>query len=698
MKVLMVCTYPHGGATIAARRQATALNNIGKNCSLVSIKEIWDTSDIFITRENHEITINVPASSWSYSGRITTAYCNNNRTDISNTWFSFWPYETFLDQTLLDICLEFDVIHFHWIAQMVSSRLLARLAAHGRRIVFTGHDMNHFTGGCHYSAGCEHYKQDCSACPQLLVDPLNLVANSFHQKTSSLAALPATWLFPSIWLANAFRQSKLQNSPDATKVLYNCIDTKKFHYLQPEKRATCRLEFGFADNEMVFVAGAVDNTELRKGFDYIESSVRHLSSVLDSHAGASRYCTIITFGRGEPTITAHSPYIRHLHLGSINEAKVITLFQAADLLLFPSVEENFSNTILESLMCGCPVLAFRIGGVPDIVEHGINGWIIDNVSHSEFGAGLVSLAQSERLAELRQSTHRWHDQQADQYSYPNIARELIDVYQDSTAVAQPQIFRPPVNIVPTVPLYTALFNKVIADDANSHSLLAANIAKHINFAKDNNTLLDKSNNLLSIPAIFRGFSDAGEYEPVGRISWLMSKGHVFFKVDSDTRPALCLQVPNIDWVIDFLNTALTRLNATVNGTPAEVSCIKAEGKGKYTYVWIAPEPTSLVPDTYNTLCLSFSEPSVSESKDPRGLCILHNQASLFDLNKVTVHTGASSKPDFNTSTTLALKAAQSHYIWQEWTTETNTEANLRNSMETWVDLLHDGITMPKSAS
>lgn len=691
MKILMVCTFPHGGATAAARRQAEGLRSIGENCSLVSIKEDRDGSDIRIIRDNHEITIIVPASSWSYSGRITSAYCGNNRTDISNTWISFWPCETFLDQALLDICLEFDVIHFHWIAQLVSSRLLGRLAAHGRRIVFTGHDMNHFTGGCHYSAGCDHYRQGCNTCPQLLVDPLNLIANSYFKKMAAFAALPTTWLFPSIWLADAFRQSRLQDSPNATKVLYNCVDTEKFHYLLSDERIACRQDFGFSEKEIVFVAGAMDNSELRKGFAHIESAIQSLSATLNTHVGIKKYCVIITFGHGDPAIKTNSPFVRHLHLGTLDEAKVVNLLQAADLLLFSSVEENFSNLILESLMCGCPVFAFRIGGVPDIVEHEVNGWIVNSVSSSAFTEGLINIVLSDCIPQLIQSVRNWRDKQADKYSYPSIARELLDVYRDSVAVTIPRVFNQPANIAPTVPLYASIFDKVIPNDTNTHSLLAANIAKHMILAKEDKTFLNDSMNLLSIPAIYKGFSDAGKYDPLGRVAWVLKNGHVFFNVDNNSLPALCLQVSNVDWVLDFLDKALTRLKAGVNGKQAEVHCVKAGDSAKYVYVWIVPEVESLVQNSYNTLSLVFREASVPVSKDPRGLCILHTQATIFDLNKVSTFTDSFTIPDYEISTALSLRANQEHYLWQEWTAETNAKVALRNSVEVWVDLLRENM-------
>jgi glycosyltransferase involved in cell wall biosynthesis len=685
----MVSTFPNGGATIAARRQAEALRSIGQDCDMVSIQDYWDISEIHITQDRNEISINVPSSAWSYSRRITTAYCNENRTSISNTWFSFWPCETFLDDALLEICLRYDVIHFHWISQMVSTRLLAKLNAYGRRILFTGHDMNHFTGGCHYSAGCEQYISGCNECPQLIADPLKLVSNSFQKKYSALAALSTTWLFPSEWLADTFRQSKLndQDNSAACKVLYNCIDIERFFYLAKVERDNQRLMFGFAPEEMVYVAGASDNTELRKGFEYLEVGIQHLAADFNKHHVLGKQCVIVTFGRGTPMFVIDTPFIRHLHLGVVDENKVISLLQVSDLLIFPSVEENFSNTILESLLCGCPVLAFRIGGIPDIVIHDTNGWIVDYVSHQDFSNTLVSISELNRLKTMHLSTQCWRDQYAYLYSYQYIAQELMLVYKNTSDITRRRNFKLNTDLIHLQIPYTSLFKSVVANDANSHSMLAVNLAKHIATATEESLRRNDNNTNLTIPAIYSGFTDMVDYESIGRVSWLLKDGYIIFKARHNVRPALMLGIPNKEWVPALLESALLKLTATINGTPIKVSCLEPIAGGSQIYVWVVVQPDILLFESYNTIKLSFSESSVPESNDPRGLCILCTNFTLFNISTIASSQEVFSVSDYHMCSALALKAAQSHYLWQDWTEETNSSAVLRNDMETWMDLI-----------
>ena len=687
MKILMVCTHPGGGATIAARRQAEALRRAGEQCHLVSIREGAESQDIHVTREADDITINVSPSSWSYSGRLTLAYCDENRTDVSNTWFSFWPCETFLDRALLEICLQYDVIHFHWTAQIISSRFLAELARHNCRIVVTSHDMNHFTGGCHYSAGCDRYKKECTDCPHLRVDPLDFVVNSFYQKISAFARLPITWLFPSKWLSEAFGESRLQDNPAANKVLYNCIDIERFRYPSEQERITQRSAFGFSEHEMVFVAGSVDNTEKRKGFDYIVHGIRQLSLDLDSRKREKGSVTIVTFGSGKPELGISSSRVRHLHLGTIDESTVLRIFQSSDVMVIPSTEENFANTILECLMCGCPVLAFRIGGVPDIVEHGRNGWIVNDVDYDAFSDRLISLANADLLLQMRQSTQDWRDKEAAQYGYPFIAAELLNVYRNTEDTTGPRSIEVFSKIEPSDRLYEAIFGPATWNNTHSHCLLAANVSRLVALSTGKPSSSARDNVQLTIPAIFKGFSNVVKHAELGHVAWLLKRAFVMFKPGNGAVPALCIQVPNVKWVVDGADRSLSSICASLNGTEAEVRCIKPAALGKYVYIWIIPEPGAVVPGKFNTLDLTMDISSVEEHDDPRGLCILHYQATVFNLQEWIDFGAGLAAPDYATSTALALKATQSQYLWDGWTDQANADAALPNVVGNWIDLV-----------
>lgn len=685
MNVLKICTYDDGGATIAAKRQAQALRAQGTPCTFLYLHDDRANGEMALQRGENEIRLSVPTSAWSYSGLIATAYWRDNRSPESNTWISLFHAECLWDRMLLDVCREFDVIHFHWIAQSVSARLLDGLRGLGKRVVFTGHDMNHFTGGCHYSGGCRKYVTACRDCPQLLTDFMGLIDSSLRLKVAVSSALRATWLFPSHWLADEFRLSQLQDKPEATQVLHNCLDARRFAPAGEARRRELRRELGFQEREMVCVAGAADNGELRKGFDYLEAAVDHLCDTLRGPDNRRR-CAVVTIGRGRPSLSRRSPHLRHVHLGPVSEDRVIALFQAADLLLFPSVEENFSNTILESLLCGCPVLGFAIGGVPDIVRPGVNGWLVDTVSREHFAAAVEAAARPELLADMRAATEAWRAGHAADYDYPGFADRLGRIYDDPEAVTSgiPAPAAPP---DPADRLHKLIFAEAKAHNGHANMTLAQGIIRHKfqAIAALQGLTEPEARPAPSLPAIFTGFSQPEPHPSYGRVAWVCQQANVLFRCQPGQRPALGLQVPNESWVTACLETATERLSAACNDRPATVLRVGGGPRDRYAYLWVLPDPDSLAPDAYNVLTLRFSEPYVDASKDRRLICLLHCQALLCDLARTLPDPDA--VPDLAHSTRCALRADQARQRTAGWEPAQQAKAMTTVAVRAWLDLL-----------
>jgi glycosyltransferase involved in cell wall biosynthesis len=680
MKILKLCTFVDGGATIAARRQKEALRRAGHQCDLAYIKDDINATEIELSNVDFEIQITVPGTAWSHNGRVLTAYLKNNRSEISNTWFSFWQLESFLDDTLLSLCLQYDVIHLHWIAGMVSSKLIGNLSSVGKKIVVTGHDMNHFTGGCHYSAGCELFTTGCDTCPQLLADPLCLVPSCQHQKVTALGLIPeSNWIFPSVWLAEAYKRSLLCREHKVPNLIRNCIDVDKYICLKTEARIALRNNFGFGENEIVLVAGASDNAEKRKGFSYLENGILQFERYRAQNSSYRSRLVVVTFGRGKPCVNARSPNVRHHHLGSVNETKVIELFQASDLLLFPSIEENFSNTVLESLMCGCPVLAFNIGGIPDILVNGQNGVIVDLQEESSFSEGICQLADMRMIKSLRSSTELWRNQNANLYSYNKISCELISLYSkvvDKKETNKPKIANKDLSLI-----YPEIFGKVYNRDRRDYTIIEGNLTKVL-----------PSNNYLNFPrkkieSIFLGFGVENDTE-LGRVSWLKKNSSVIFKMTQGCNPVLYIRLSNIDWVMAIATRAFENLTAKYNHIAASTRLIKTPDS-KSAFIIIAPEKESLQHDRYNLISLSFSESSIPEANDPRGLCLIHNYAGLFDLSIFDATTQDKLLTDSRACNQLLIGADQSHYLNSDVSELKNDYWALASNLEVWADVLQD---------
>jgi glycosyltransferase involved in cell wall biosynthesis len=231
-------------------------------------------------------------------------------------------------------------------------------------VIWTLHDMNAFTGGCHYSFGCERYTERCGLCPQLgSHDPQDLAAQVWQRKLAALIALKPMQLqivAPSRWLARQAKRSALGRHLSASVIPYG-VDTDAF---APRDRSTARDVFGIPRDASVILFVSEGLSNRRKGLGLLAQALQSLRDLPN--------IILVSVGRGK-TMDLKVPSI---HLGFIDNDRLLSLvYSAADLLVAPSLQDNLPNTILEAMACGTPVVGFDTGGVPDMVRPRITGML-----------------------------------------------------------------------------------------------------------------------------------------------------------------------------------------------------------------------------------------------------------------------------------------------------------------------------------
>jgi len=605
MKILHCNTSLGGGAGIAARRQVEALRTVGHDARLLYLVNDWKRQDIAVEHDGWQIRLRVPGSPASFNSALASAYAHGNRSELSDTWMSLWATELPFDEAFVEVAAEFDVVHLHWVAHLVSSTSLARLAERGVRLVFTGHDMNPFTGFCHYTAGCERHRTGCAGCAQLRRDPLELAAASFQAKLQAVSGLAASWVFPSRWLADEFDRSTIGEACGKAHVIRNCLDIHQWRPAAAPERGELRTAHGFGDGDLVLVAGAHNNKERRKGFDLMVQALAAAERQLPALTGGRRV-VIVTFGHEEPAVSSSSPWLEHVYLGPQDETGLMALFRAADLLLFPSREENFANTILEALLCGCPVAAFGIGGVPEAVEDGVNGVLVPAVDGPGFAAAVTALLRPGRLAELRTSTLRWAEGHARRFAPETIADELETLYRLPAAAASEPLAAPP----------PRLWASLCAE--------AGAIATRSAF------LMQQLRSLVHQPArqaLYSGFYAPEINAQWGQVQWLAREATVHFRAPPGSRCTLVMQVPVAAFPMSLLESAADSLQARLDGRPAEVQAVRPGPDGQHAYLIVGATATD-DGAAIHTLELRFASLGVSPERDPRMLSLLVSQAGL----------------------------------------------------------------------
>lgn len=303
-----------------------------------------------------------------------------------------------------------DVLNLHWIAKFVDiSTFFSQTTV---PIVWTLHDMNAFTGGCHYDVGCGSYESTCGQCPQLGSrrehDLARAVWDRKHAAYETAIRRGRLHIVtPSKWLAREARRSKLLGRAPIQVIPYGLDHT----VFCPRDTENLRLELGIPESRDVILFVAHTTTNHRKGFDLLINAFDKVD-IED--------VTLVSVGSNEPPIPES---LSHVHAGRIeDDIKLAQFYSMASLFVIPSRQDNLPNTVLEAMACGTPVVGTDAGGIPDMVRPDETGWLAEtgNVRslRSAIEAALTDHAEREwkarRCREVVEEEYTLK-RQADQY-------------------------------------------------------------------------------------------------------------------------------------------------------------------------------------------------------------------------------------------------------------------------------------------
>jgi glycosyltransferase involved in cell wall biosynthesis len=258
---------------------------------------------------------------------------------------------------------EADIYHLHWTSDFVD--LPAFFASVKKPVVWTLHDMFPFTGGCHYSNDCEKFKTHCKQCPQLgSVNQKDLSYHSWERKSNAFKGFKNRIIIraDSYWLADESRKSSLFKGLDIETIHYG-IETDEFI---PRDKMACRQALNIPVNSRVIVFGAPGINNPRKGFHKLLAALVQLRNI---------YADLFLLSFGSGTMSSGTD-IPGLHLGNVSNNNLLSLiYNCADVFVIPSLQEAFGQTALEAMSCGIPVAGFSTGGIPDMIENGLTGYL-----------------------------------------------------------------------------------------------------------------------------------------------------------------------------------------------------------------------------------------------------------------------------------------------------------------------------------
>lgn len=302
-----------------------------------------------------------------------------------------------------------DAIHLHWVGDnFLPIQELNKINA---PIVWTLHDMWALTGGCHYSGDCTQYQTGCGTCPQLIQPQPNDISDQIIQrKIEALKEQSISIVTPSQWLADCAHESRVLHDK-SIQVIPNGINTTQF---KPIDRRSARTAFNLPYDKKLVLFGAFGGTsDPRKGFKYLQSALKTLSE--------NNEIELVVFG-AENSQNLHVNLPVH-QVGRLQDSvSIALLYSACDVFVLPSMQDNFPNTILESLACGTPCVGFDTGGLADLIQHKSNGYLAKLQDIDDLAKGIRwVLAQSLDSLLI-------HDDIFERYALPHIVEQYHQLY------------------------------------------------------------------------------------------------------------------------------------------------------------------------------------------------------------------------------------------------------------------------------
>ena len=411
MKVLHLSTSDtDGGAARAAYRLHQGLVDIGIESKLLVRAKFGKNLSVI---SNKTLTAQLGSK---LDELPLKRYSKRDRAMFSPQWF---PDSVAARVKQLDP----DIVHLHWTCDGFLK--IESLAKFQKPIVWTLHDMWAFTGGCHYTQGCDRYTQGCGMCPQLGSTHLNdLSRKTWLRKSKAWSDLQLTVVTPSQWMAQC-AESSLLFEQYKIEVIQNGVETQIY---KPIDQQLARRALNLPEDKLLLLFGAESGSgDPRKGFKHLLSALQQL----DLGQWGDRL-ELVIFGESRTTNSLPIAFKTH-YLGRLNNDISLALaYSSANVFVAPSVQDNFPNTVMEALACGIPCVAFNIGGIPDMIDHMKNGFLAVPFDASSLADGITKLISDSDLhynlsMNARSKVMNSLNIQKQSSAYLDLYREILEI-------------------------------------------------------------------------------------------------------------------------------------------------------------------------------------------------------------------------------------------------------------------------------
>lgn len=386
-----------GGAANAASRLSIAMCKHGYDSKLLVLQKSKQNPQIIeptIYHHSHKIN-KALLLMHAFSSAFFRPTCNADFGVFSSPFLG-------VDVSSQRIVQQADIIYLHWICGgYINIHGLKKILNLGKPVFWVMHDMWAITGGCHCSFDCDKYTSHCDDCQCLLHHHHHDTSWKLFEKKAALFDNVKNLhiITPSKWLASCVHNSELFGRNMSLSVIPNTVDTQFF---KPLDKRIVRNMLGLPmDKEIILFCAAGGPANTYKGWKYLQLALNKLSESIN----ADKIELLIVGSEHDPSLCSSIPNRIHFAGTLHDELAMVIAYNAVDILVAPSLADNFPYTILEAMLCGIPVVGFDVGGIPDLIKHMRNGYLAHYKDADDLAVGIKWVLENNLIAHsIRAST------------------------------------------------------------------------------------------------------------------------------------------------------------------------------------------------------------------------------------------------------------------------------------------------------
>jgi glycosyltransferase involved in cell wall biosynthesis len=312
-----------------------------------------------------------------------------------------------------------DLIHIHNLHGGYLNLWAVSELSRIKPVVWTLHDEWAYTGHCACTLGCDRWQTGCGKCPDLSIYPaisIDTTRSLWKIKSRSYARGNFTVTAPSNWLLRRVERSMLSGRP----VMYipNGVRSEIFY---PRGREATREALGLPrDKRIVIFAANAGSRNPWKGYSYLVEALKKLT--------ISQMPDLLLLAIGDNTSGVDIKTECRWE-GRIEDENVMAAYySAADVFVLPSMAENSPLTVIESMACGTPVVAFDVGGVPELIDHRSSGYIARYRDSDDLAEGIRWILDLD-ITTYRAMSEAGMKKVRENHMLDQTVNEYLDLYQ-----------------------------------------------------------------------------------------------------------------------------------------------------------------------------------------------------------------------------------------------------------------------------